>query len=586
MKYSKIPLSQTVVTLCKTHNIKHIVISPGSRNAPLTIGFTHDEFFESYSIVDERCAAFFALGIAQQIQEPVALVCTSGSALLNYYPAIAEAYYSNIPLVVLSADRPKHLVDIGDGQTIKQKNVYGDHVLYSANLKLDLKNKVKNDKEKELPIFKSIENKLEYFLGLQKDIQTYNESEIHEALTISKLSLGPVHINIPFDEPLYQTVDALTINPKPFNLKSRTEKIDDFEIKSCLDIWHTAKRKMILVGVLQPNSIEEGLLQELADDDSLIVFTETTSNLHHPDFFPGIDKIIAPLDEAKFIALQPDILLTFGGLVVSKKIKVFLRNYKPKHHWHVDLFRANDTFFCLEKHIKLSINTFLSEFLPLVTHHTKSDYKSNWLAVRQKRRKGHSAYLETIPYSDFTVFNAVIKSIPKQSQLQVGNSSGIRYTQLFQLRKDINVFCNRGTSGIDGSTSTAIGASIINTQRTTFITGDLSFFYDSNALWNNYIPDTFRIIVLNNEGGGIFRILPGHKNTDNFDTYFETKHHLTAKQLCNMYGFEYHEAKDETALSAALGSFYSSAKRPKLLEVFTPSRENDEILLNYFEFIK
>jgi len=586
MKYSKIPLSQTVVTLCKTHNVKHIIISPGSRNAPLTIGFTHDEFFNCYSIVDERCAAFFALGIAQQLQEPVALVCTSGSALLNYYPAISEAYYSNIPLLVLSADRPKHLIDVGDGQTIKQKNVYGEHVLYSANLKLDLKDKEHKSNDDELPIMRSIENKLERFLGLQKDIQSHNESEIHDAITIARLKSGPVHINIPFDEPLYETVDELSINPKPFSIADRTEKIDDFEIKSLLDVWHSAKRKMILVGVLQPNSIEEQWLQELADDDSILVFTETTSNLHHPDFFPGIDKMIAPLNEEEFQLLQPDILLTFGGMIVSKKIKAFLRQYKPEDHWHVDLFKANDTFFCLDKHIKLTPNTFLKTFLPQVTHHTKSDYKTNWLKVRQKRRKLQDDYLKTIPFSDFTVFNTLLKSVPKQSQLQLGNSSAIRYAQLFQLRKDIAVFCNRGTSGIDGSTSTAIGAALANTQRTTFITGDLSFFYDSNALWNNYIPKNFRIIVINNEGGGIFRILPGHKNTENFDTYFETKHHLTAKQLCEMYGFEYSIASDEKSLDEALEKFYNGSKKPKLLEVFTPSDINDKVLLDYFKFIK
>ncbi|WP_461599909.1 2-succinyl-5-enolpyruvyl-6-hydroxy-3-cyclohexene-1-carboxylic-acid synthase, partial [Winogradskyella sp.] len=368
MKYSKIPLSQTVVTLCKTHNVKQIVISPGSRNAPLTIGFTNDDFFKCYSIVDERCAAFFALGIAQQLQEPVAVVCTSGSALLNYYPAISEAYYSNIPLLVLSADRPKHLIDIGDGQTIKQKNVYGEHVLYSANLKLDLKDKDQYSADNELPIMRSIENKLERFLGLQKDIQSYNESEIHDAITVARLKSGPVHINIPFDEPLYETVDELSINPKPFSLADRTEKIDEFEIKSLLDVWHSAKRKMILVGVLQPNSIEEQWLQELADDDSILVFTETTSNVHHPDFFPGIDKMIAPLNQEEFQALQPDILLTLGGQIVSKKIKAFLRQYKPEYHWHVDLFKANDTFFCLDKHIKLTPNTFLKTFLPQVTH--------------------------------------------------------------------------------------------------------------------------------------------------------------------------------------------------------------------------
>ncbi|WP_430468023.1 2-succinyl-5-enolpyruvyl-6-hydroxy-3-cyclohexene-1-carboxylate synthase [Winogradskyella ouciana] len=586
MKHSKIPLSQTVVTLCKTHNIKHIVISPGSRNAPLTIGFTHDDFFECYSIVDERCAAFFALGIAQQLQEPVAVVCTSGSALLNYYPAVSEAYYSRIPLVVISADRPKHLIGIGDGQTIKQKNVYGEHSLYNANLKLDLLENKRRNKDDELPILKSIENKLEYFLGLQKDIQTYNESEIHDALTVAKLESAPVHINIPFDEPLYDTVEELTIKPKPFNLKSRIEKIDDFEIDSLLDLWHSAKRKMILVGVLQPNSIEEQWIQQIADDDSILVFTETTSNLNHPDFFPSIDKIIAPLEAEEFKALQPDILLTFGGLVVSKKIKAFLRQYKPEHHWHVDMLRANDTFFSLSKHVQLTPNTFLETFLSKVTHHTKSTYKSSWLSVREKRRKRHQSYLKTISFSDFKAFDSILKSIPKDSQLQVGNSSAIRYTQLFQLRKDISVFCNRGTSGIDGSTSTAIGSAVLSNQRVTFITGDLSFFYDSNALWNNYIPNSFRIIVINNGGGGIFRILPGHKNTENFDTYFETKHPLTAKQLCEMYGFEYHNVSNEAALNESLDSFYSVSSQPKLLEVFTPSTVNDEILLDYFKFIK
>lgn len=586
MIYSKIPLSQTVVTLCKTHNVKHIVISPGSRNAPLSIGFTHDDFFKCYSIVDERCAAFFALGIAQQLKEPVAVVCTSGSALLNYYPAIAEAYYSHIPLVVLSADRPKHLIDIGDGQTIKQKNVYGEHVLYSANLKLDLKESGKAHAAYELPIIKSVENRLERFLGLQKDIQTYNESEIHDALTVAKLKSGPIHINSPFDEPLYETVDELYINPKPFKIQNRVDKIDAFEIKSLLDVWHNAKRKMILVGVLQPNSIEEQWLQEIADDDSIIVFTETTSNLHHPDFFPGIDKMIAPLDEADFKALQPNLLITFGGLLVSKKIKAFLRAYKPEFHFHVGLSKANDTFFCLEKHIKLSPNTFLNAFLPQVTHHTKSTYKTTWLAVRQKRRKKQDAYIETLPFSDFTVFNSVLKSLPKQSLLQVGNSSAIRYLQLFKISKSIAVFCNRGTSGIDGSTSTAIGAAVASEKRTTFVTGDLSFFYDSNALWNNYIPKTFRIIVINNEGGGIFRILPGEKDTENFDTFFETKHHLSAKQLCDMYGFEYAVANDNTELEGQLDAFYKETNQPKLLEVFTPSRSNDKILLDYFKYIK
>ncbi|WP_299335385.1 thiamine pyrophosphate-binding protein [uncultured Psychroserpens sp.] len=586
MKYPKIPLAQTVVQLCKLKNIKHIVISPGSRNAPLTIGFTNDEFFHCYSIVDERCAAFFAMGIAQQLQEPVAVVCTSGSALLNYYPAISETFYSDIPLVVLSADRPKHLIEIGDGQTIKQKNVYENHILYSANLKLDLKDEHRLSEKEELPIFKNLENKLERFLGLQQDIQLYNEEEISKALSLAKLKKGPVHINVPFDEPLYERVEEPTVHPKPVLIDLKLPKIDQAELKDCIDEWYVSTKKMILVGVLPPNQIEQQWLNELAEDDSVIVFTETTSNLHHSKFLPSIDKIIAPLDEAEFKALQPEILVTLGGMVVSKKIKAFLRKYKPKHHWHIDEKKANDTFFCLDKHIVATPNDFFSEFLPKITHVTKSSYLDTWSTVKQHRSKKHLEYIKQIPFSDFKVFSVLLKSLPNKSILQLGNSSTVRYAQLFNMNSSLEIYCNRGTSGIDGSTSTAIGCAVVSKKQTTFITGDLSFFYDSNALWNNYVPNDFRIILINNQGGGIFRILPGHKNTDNFDYFFETKHNLTAKQLCEMFHFDYLTVKNEDELQMALKSFYKNSKQPRLMEIFTPRTENDEILLNYFEFIK
>ena len=582
MKHSKIPLSQTVVQLCKAKGIKHIVLSPGSRNAPLTIGFTHDEFFNCYSIVDERCASFFALGIAQKIQEPVAVVCTSGSALLNYYPAVAEAYYSDIPLVVLSADRPKYLIGIGDGQTINQQDVFENHILYSTNLKQDIIEK-NNDTDDELQIFKSIENKLEQFIGLQKTLQQQNEVEINTALNIAEVQKGPVHVNIPLDEPLYDMVDILDVNPE--NIIAEVPKISIENIEKFADIWNLAKRKMVLVGVNQPNAVEEQYLDALANDESVVVFTETTSNLHHESFFPSIDKMIAPLTDDELKNLQPDVLLTFGGLIVSKKIKAFLRKHKPKHHWHVDTKKANDTFFCLNQHFKVDVNSFFRNFYKH-TQVVKCDYRNYWLHVMQLRREKHESYLEQIPFSDFKVFDVVLKSIPNDNVLQVGNSSAVRYAQLFDLNKTLNVFCNRGTSGIDGSTSTAIGYAISTNKQTVFITGDLSFFYDSNALWNNYIPSNFRIIVVNNNGGGIFRILPGHKNTENFDRFFETQHNLTAKYLCDMYHFIYQSASDEDEIKEQLSSFYSASNQPKLLEIFTPRTLNDSILLDYFKFIK
>jgi len=220
-----------------------------------------------------------------------------------------------------------------------------------------------------------------------------------------------------------------------------------------------------------------------------------------------------------------------------------------------------------------------------MTHFVKSDYKDYWTLVKKKRLAKHDTYLKKIPYSDFKVFNVILKSIPNQYILQVGNSSAIRYAQLFSINKTIEVYCNRGTSGIDGCTSTAIGCSVISKKPTLLITGDLSFLYDSNALWNNYIPKNFRIIVVNNQGGGIFRILPGQKNTPNFDTFFETKHHLNAKHLCKMYGFEYFSAETERQITNKLQTFYSESEAPKLLEVFTPRTVNDDILLKYFEFI-
>lgn len=586
MPYPKIPLAQTVIELCKQRNIKHIVISPGSRNAPLTIGFTQDEFFQSYSIVDERCAAFFALGIAQQTNNLVAVVCTSGSALVNYFPAVTEAFYSRIPLLVISADRPKHLLEIGDGQTIIQNEVFGKHALYSANLKLDVKDENSISSEESIPIFKNLEQKFERFLGLQKDIQDFNETEIQKAISVAKQQAGPVHINVPFDEPLYDVVETLTVVIKPFKNDQKPSKIDEFQLKNFAERWQNSERKMVLVGVNSPNSIDEYVLNELANEDSVMVLTETTSNLHNTQFFPGIDKLIMPLNDDELIELQPDLLVTFGGMIISKRIKSFLRKYKPKEHWHIDLYRAYDSFFCLTAHIPHDPNVFLNAMLPKVTHHKKSEYKNFFLRIRQIRRTKQVEYLQQIPFSDFKVFDILLNTLPKNIALQVGNSSTIRYAQLYQLPKSIEVFCNRGTSGIDGSTSTAIGCAVSVKKQTVFITGDLSFFYDSNALWNQYIPKNFRIILINNQGGGIFRILPGHKNTDNFDTYFETKHKLNAKPLCELHGFEYHRATDEVGLKKALNTFYKSAKKPKLLEIFTPRTQNDEILLDYFKFVK
>jgi len=582
MIYSKHQLSQIITQHCKANNIKHIVISPGSRNAPLVIGFTEDPFFKCYSVVDERCAAFFALGIAQQLQTPTVLVCTSGSALLNYYPAISEAFYSDIPLVVLSADRPKHLINIGDGQTIIQKDVFKNHILYAANLKQEFSDYKDVQKSDDVPLLKSIKNTAERFLDIQSNINDYNSNEVYRAIRYAKTHHGPVHVNAPFEEPLYETTSQPFLLPEIDSITSNHET--SHNLKHCLEVWNSSIKKLILVGVCSPNKIEKKWLEHLAKDPSVIVLTETTSNIHHNDFFSGIDQLISGFSHEEKMLFQPDILITFGGLVVSKKIKLLLRKYKPNKHWHIDPKKANDTFFCLTQHIPLEPNVFFSKIVPESTV-LSSTYHSIFKGIKEKRLKKHDTYLENSPFSDFKVFHKVLKTIPEHYTLQVSNSSAIRYTQLFKLNETVRVYCNRGTSGIDGSTSTSIGCAVVTKTPTLLITGDLSFFYDSNALWNNYIPKHFRIILINNSGGGIFRILPGNKNTSNFETYFETKHRLTAENLCQMYHFTYQKAHNIKTIESALTSFYKLEEQPKLLEIFTPREINDKVLLEYFNFI-
>jgi 2-succinyl-5-enolpyruvyl-6-hydroxy-3-cyclohexene-1-carboxylate synthase len=550
MIYPKIPLAQSILQIFLAKGITNIIISPGSRNAPLTIGFASNPAFQCYSIADERSAAFFAMGIAQQTGKPTAVVCTSGSALLNYYPAFSEAFYSQIPLIVVSADRPQSKIDIGDGQTIRQENVFANHSLYNANL--------------------------------LEDASEENDKKINEAINTAIDKKGPVHINAPFEEPLYETVSELSVNSSVFASANVPQVIDIEELKQYADIWNKASRKLILIGVNDPNSIAEATIEVLAQKESVAVMTENTSNVSHPSFISSIDTIITPFTAEDFEAYRPEILITFGGMVVSKRIKAFFRKYKPQHHWHIDTLRAYDTFGCLTKHFELDPNTFFKTFLPL-TAKVESDYFSRLNAVKELRKEKHDSYLSKMPFTDFKVFEKVIESLTKNSQLQISNSSAIRYAQLIPIDPSIDVFCNRGTSGIDGSTSTAIGAAVANNKQTVFITGDIGFLYDSNALWNNYIPKNFKIILINNGGGGIFRILPGHSETPVFNTFFETFHNLTAEHLAKMYGLDYCTANDEESLSKGLVSLYGQNEKPSILEVFTPTLDNNTVLLQYFK---
>ena len=560
-EYPKKKLAQLVLQTLVEHKIEQVVISPGSRNAPLTIGFANHPKIKVRSLVDERSAGFFALGLSQQSDAPAALLCTSGSALLNYYPSVAEAYYSRIPLVVISADRPPHLIDIGDGQTIRQARVFSEHILYERTLDENL------------------------------DLEE-NAEAIRTALEIACEQSGPVHLNVPFDEPLYETVGELydlaeLTRPKSIGQGDsllRERPLEVSELEPYAESWNRATRKMVILGVNPPDELIQTQLDHLVRDPSVLVLTETTSNVRNERFVANIDQLIFSLSEEEFERLRPEILITFGGMVVSKRIKQFLRKYSPDQHWHIDPTRPMDTYHCLKRHFAISAGLFFSQFF-FLTRPANSSYQTEWLRRRDQKKSAHAKFLGTVPYSDFQVFYTIFRSLPEGIRVQLSNSSVVRYAQLYDFNKDLEVFCNRGTSGIDGSTSTAIGAASAFMGQTVFITGDLSFFYDSNAFWNSGIPASFRVILVNNGGGGIFRILPGPGQSGALN-YFETPHHLDASHLCRMHGIEYSSASDLEELREVLDGFYKSGEVPRVLEVFTPSELNDRVLKDYFDCLK
>lgn len=547
MVYPSIQLAQSIISLCKAKNLTQVVISPGSRNAPLTIGFTNDPFFTCYSIADERCAAFFGMGLAQQTHRPTILVCTSGSALLNYYPAVAEAFYSQIPLIVLSADRPLHKIDIGDGQTIRQQNVYQNHILYSANL--------------------------------TEEASTANDQLIQAAIHTAIAQKGPVHINAPFEEPLYQTTTQQTVHPTVVEPVVPTAAA--VEYTHYAQSWEKATKKLILVGACAPNTLTAEIITRLAADESVLFLAETLSNINDPSVINAIDRLVIPMNETELQALQPDILLTFGGMVVSKKIKQFLRQYRPKQHWHVDPLRHYDTYDCLTDRIYTDPQSFFTQ-LTATVQPVSSTYRDRAHELMHARDTKHNQLINEAIFSDFTAIDYLVRQLPTTSQLQVSNSAVIRYVQLVPVDPSIEVFCNRGTSGIDGCTSTALGAALASGKPTVLMTGDISFFYDSNALWNSYIPKNFKIILINNGGGGIFRTLPGHQENEVFNTYFETNHQYNATHLAAMYGFDYFQATDKETLKIAATAFFQTTDRPAILEVQTPTFLNDEVFKNYY----
>ncbi len=545
--------------LFKAHGITDIVISPGSRNAPLILTFAGDKNFNCLTIVDERSAGFFALGMARQMNRPVALVCTSGSALLNYAPAIAEAFYRHIPLIVVSADRPPELIDQGDGQTIRQVGALDNHLNYSCSLLSDIHD------EKEL---------------------WYVNRLINEAIINCSIDKkGPVHLNIPLGEPLYGK-SGTKEKVRLVDFMKPQKKLSAKQLNILVDIWNSSSNILIVIGESNGSKKIMGLLSRIAESKQAVVLTETQTNVYGENIFTCIDRVISTVTEDEVALFQPDLLISTEGAVVSKMIKTFLRNNPPKYHWQVSEYAPlMDTYMQMTHSIPLQFEVLLDGLLPLIAE-KKPRYFELWRYRFERSEKYHTEYLKEISWSDLKVFELLKNQLPKHYDIHWGNSTVVRYVQLFEEFHRFTSYSNRGTSGIDGSVSTAAGACYASQSATLLVTGDLSFMYDSNGLWNKYLSSKLKVIVINNGGGGIFRFIPGPSETGYLEDYFEAGHSKSIEPLAEMYGLDYFCATNEDDLIKLLPQFFSESEKPVILEVITPKIENAKTLRSYFKRLK
>lgn len=549
------------IQACLNNNLKHFVCSPGSRNAPIVIALDEHPGIKTFVIHDERSAGFYALGMAQQLNAPVAVVCTSGSAMLNYYPAVAEAYYQCIPLVVISADRPQEWINHGDGQTIVQKGAYSNHIKYEMEVPEQL-----DDEFDVAKIQQQVNSAFDACNGAWK---------------------GPIHFNLPVSEPLYNTVE---VDVDDLDVRAIDIEEDEFDFSEFHEIWSTSERKMIICGQMDKNVGLLNSLSELAKDTSVAVLVENTSNLVDGRFIQCIDRTLNAIEVAEIENFKPDVLVSIGGAIVSKRIKQFLRSSKIKAHWKIGFeFPEMDTYRALSKSLKCHPNTFMSRILSECGALNNSTFGNQWKQKDFIVQDLLPEYYENVEYSDLAVFDVVLDYLPENSLLHMGNSSVVRYCQLFDPIKSISYFSNRGTSGIDGSLSTACGSAIIAKDKfNVMISGDVSFFYDSNALWSNYLDENLRVILINNSGGGIFKIIDGPSSTEQLNTFFVTKQEAKAEFICKAFDVEYFKANSLVEVENQMAEFYdvSKSKRPKLFEIFTPSDVNDKVLKDFFQSMK
>jgi 2-succinyl-5-enolpyruvyl-6-hydroxy-3-cyclohexene-1-carboxylate synthase len=521
---------------------KQVVIAPGSRNAPLIQLFTSRGHFQCHSIVDERSAGYVALGMARQTGEPVVVLCTSGTAVLNLSPAVAEAFHQHLPLVVLTADRPREKVPQFNNQVTDQYAPYYNH----SKGFFELPAQVRSQEE------------------LQKDLLALEELLI-EAM---KAPQGPVHVNLPLLEPLYV--------PLPQPVLSRVGNTDPSTGTGSGEVPEPAlpqgdlsdRKVLILAGMGNGQAEIRKALEQLTDRGQVVVVAENISNLISGHFISVPELVLAGAYPDELKELVPDVVVAFGLQMVSKRMKLFVNSLEKK-----ELVLIPE---------EAEVLPWLEALAGKLGRKAENQYYRNWSVLEERECLRASAYLEAAPYCNLVVVHKILDLVPAGTVVHLGNSATIRNSQLFRARPELSYRSNRGTSGIDGTVSTAVGAAMVSSSSHLLLVGDLGFVYDSNALWNKNFPDNLKIIVLNDGGGGIFRLLEGPDAMGFFEEFSVTHHPVSLELLSQAFSRRFKRVGGKDELDAQLSVLFSEDGPLSVLEVDTTSAENSRIFKELF----
>ena len=557
------PVISELVALLQAHDVRDVVLCPGSRNAPLVHALSHQLAGATcHSIIDERSAGFYALGLALATHRAVVVCCTSGTAVANLHPAVAEAYYQGVPLVVLSADRPERWIGQWAGQTLPQPGLFGSLVRKAVHLS-------EPHTEEE---------------------RWYCNRLINEALLAAQAPLpGPVQINVPISDPGVSLLPPTPVahGPKqPIGMQPGRCiqqlypcRIDAQAVESLLQRLATFERKMILVGQESWSavmSMGESFPQSLREQ--FLCIGESLSN--SPVSICSLDALLASLSEGDRRALQPDLLITLGGHIVSNKMKQYLRSYPPRETWHLSPDPTVVDLFCsLTEQIIAPVGPFLETMAQGLEGHASSPYARHW------RERIDRLPSPTPRYSSLAVVGSLLSHLPEEPcVLHLANSSSVRYAELFRKPRRLLTLCNRGTSGIEGSLSTALGFARQRAEERHFIViGDLSFFYDLNALGLPEVGSNVRVLLLNNQRGSIFQSLPTLEMDRLSQRYITAEHQLRAQGWAESCGWEYLSVQKASELEETMAYFVGPADRPRLLEAFVSSEDEIAELQTYFK---